>query len=108
MDTQLVATVPPVSTQAIAISAAGLSLHHAPYKGVPSEYLNSREAAAYLHVKYRTLLEWVRLGILPGIPLGCGTQRKTWLFLKSAIDEHLREMMTGNSPRSNRETVYVN
>jgi excisionase family DNA binding protein len=71
------------------------------------EYLTSREAAAYLHVNHRTLLEWARQGLLPGIPLG-GSQRKTWLFCRSVLDEHLRSMMTGNRPCSAQETNYVN
>jgi excisionase family DNA binding protein len=72
------------------------------------EYMNSREAAAYLHTKHRTLLEWARIGVIPGIPLGSGSQRKTWLFSKSALDEHLLMIMTANCPRSNHETAYVN
>lgn len=72
------------------------------------DYMNSREAAAYLHINHRTLLEWARRGLLPGIPLGGGSQRKTWLFSKSALDEHLRGIMTANRPRSNQETAYVN
>lgn len=71
------------------------------------DYMNSREAAAYLHINHRTLLEWARQGTLPGIPLG-GAQRKTWLFSKSAIDDHLRGMMTANRPRSIQDTIYVN
>lgn len=72
------------------------------------DYMNSREAAGYLHVKHRTMLEWARNGVLPGIPLGVGTRRKTWLFSKSALDEHLHGIMTTNSPNSNHETAYVN
>jgi excisionase family DNA binding protein len=71
------------------------------------EYMTSREAAQYLHVSHRSLLEWARRGDLPAIPLG-GPQRKTWLFCRSALDEHLRSMMTSNRPRSNQETAYVN
>ncbi len=71
------------------------------------EYMTSREAAAYLHVNHRTLLDWARRGIIPGIPLG-GGQRKTWLFCKSALDEHLRGIMNANRPRSMELTNYVN
>jgi excisionase family DNA binding protein len=72
------------------------------------EYMNSREAAEYLHVKHRTLLEWTRIGVIPGIPLGRGAQRKTWLFSKCVLDEHLLMIMTTNCPRSNHETDCVN
>ena len=73
-----------------------------------SDYLNSREAAAYLHIKLRTLLEWARKGLIPAIPLGAGSQRNTWLFSKSALDAHLRSKMTCNRPRSIGDTVHVN
>lgn len=72
-----------------------------------SEYLTSREAAAYLHVNHRTLMDWARKGIVPGIPLGAGMQRKTWLFCKSMLDEYLRDIMTKNRSRSIKEN-HVN
>ena len=97
-----------MSTQVIATIATGLPPQYESIKGVPQDYMNSREAAAYLHTKHRTLLEWARIGVIPGIPLGSGSQRKTWLFSKSALDEHLRGIMNANCPRSNQETVYVN
>jgi len=60
-----------------------------------------------LHVNHRTLLDWLRRGIVPGIPLG-GSQRKTWLFCRSALDEHLRSIMEANRPRSIQEKEYAN
>lgn len=77
-----------------------------PHKG--EEYLTSREAAVYLHVKHRTLLEWTRKGIIPAIPLGGGRQRNTWLFMKSALDAAMRARMEMNRPCSIEETKYVN
>jgi excisionase family DNA binding protein len=71
-----------------------------------SAYLSAREAADYLRLPRRTLLDWARQGLLPGIPLG-GAMRKTWLFSKSALDAHLRGMMTGNRPCSIKETEDV-
>lgn len=97
-----------MSAQAIATIVADYPPPYTPLQDVPYEYMTSREAAGYLHVKHRTLQEWARNGVLPGIPLGVGTQRKTWLFSKSALDEHLRGIMNANCPRSDRETVYVN
>ena len=76
--------------------------------GSREEYMNSREAASYLHVKHRTLLEWARKGIVPAIPLGGGAQRTTWLFMRSAIDQAMRAKMTMNRPCSKQETKYVN
>lgn len=108
MPAHVVAAAPAVSTPAITVPAARFPLGREPFASVPEEYMNSREAAAYLHVKHRTLLEWARTGVIPGIPLGSGTQRKTWLFSKSALDQHLRAIMIANRPRSNQETAYVN
>ncbi len=71
-------------------------------------YMDSHEAAHYLRTKYRTLMDWARNGVIPGIPLGRGTQRKTWLFLKSALDEHLRRMMEANRTHTTQEKQYVN
>jgi len=96
------------TTHVIATTAAGIPPQCIPLKGSQHEYMSSREAAGFLHIKHRTLLEWARKGVLPGIPLGVGTQRKTWLFSKSALDEHLRGIMNANCPRSNQESVYVN
>ena len=80
----------------------------APQQNAGNEYLSSREAAAYLHIRHRTLLEWARRGIIPAIPLGCGNQRKTWLFCKTSLDEYLLGMMTSNRARSAQATAYVN
>lgn len=97
-----------MTSQVVATISTVLPPEYVPLHGIPFEYMNSREAAGYLHVKHRTLLEWARNGVLPGIPLGVGTQRKTWLFSKAALDEHLRGIINANCPRSNPETVYVN
>lgn len=75
---------------------------------IVAEYMNSREAAAYLHMKHRTLLQYARRGVLPGIPLGFGRERNTWLFMKSAIDEALRAKMNSNRLCSIQENKYVN
>lgn len=65
-----------------------------------SDYMTAQEAAKYLRVNHRTLLMWARKQQVPAIPLG-GGHRKTWLFSKATLDEHLRSIMTGNSrPRS--------
>ena len=68
--------------------------------GSSSDYMTAQEAAKYLRVNHRTLLMWARKQQVPAIPLG-GAHRKTWLFSKVTLDEHLRSIMTGNSrPRS--------
>ena len=52
------------------------------------EWLNAAEAAAYLKIDRRTLLEWARRGQLKGYKLS-GTKRHVWRFLASDLDESL-------------------
>ena len=53
-----------------------------------TEWLTAAEAAHYLKVKRRTLLQWVREGKVPAHRLS-GTQRCVWRFLKSELDAML-------------------
>jgi excisionase family DNA binding protein len=48
----------------------------------------TEEAAAYLKVKRRTLLRWVRTGKLPAHKLS-GMQRHVWRFLRHELDAML-------------------
>jgi excisionase family DNA binding protein len=64
---------------------------------VVSPWLTSKEAAAYLRVAHRTILEWARTGKLTGHVLS-GTQRVTWRFLQPDLDA----MMTQPSAAVNR------
>lgn len=50
-----------------------------------SDWLTSSEAAAYLKVKPRTLLLWVRQGKVRSFALS-GTKRRVWRFRKSDLD----------------------
>jgi excisionase family DNA binding protein len=54
-----------------------------------SQWLTAKEAAAYLKVAHRTLLEWARTGQIKGYVLS-GTQRVTWRFLKEDLDACLK------------------
>jgi excisionase family DNA binding protein len=53
-----------------------------------SDWLTASEAAAYLKVKPRSLLLWVRLGKLQAYALS-GTKRRTWRFLREDLDAAL-------------------
>lgn len=53
-----------------------------------SEWLTAEEAAAYLKVKVRSLLLWVRQGRMPAYALS-GTARRIWRFRKQDLDAHL-------------------
>jgi excisionase family DNA binding protein len=50
-----------------------------------SDWLTAQEAAAYLRVKPRSLLLWVRQGRVKGYAL-TGTRRRVWRFLKADLD----------------------
>jgi excisionase family DNA binding protein len=49
------------------------------------EWLTANEAAAYLKVKPRTLLQWVREMKVPAHRLS-GTHRCVWRFLRPELD----------------------
>jgi excisionase family DNA binding protein len=53
-----------------------------------SKWLTGREAAAYLRVNHRTLLQWARQGKIPAHKLS-GIRRCAWRFLKSELDAML-------------------
>jgi excisionase family DNA binding protein len=54
-----------------------------------AEWLTGREAALYLRVAHRTVLEWAKAGKIPAHRLS-GTARVTWRFLRSELDDMLR------------------
>ena len=56
----------------------------------PSEWLTASEAAAYLKVKVRTLLLWVRQGKVKGFALS-GAKRHVWRFRRADLDAILLE-----------------
>jgi len=53
-----------------------------------SEWLTAAEAAAYLKVKPRSLLLWVRQGKVKAYALS-GTKRRIWRFRKQDLDSSL-------------------
>jgi excisionase family DNA binding protein len=53
-----------------------------------SDWLTASEAAAYLKVKPRSLLLWVRQGKLQAYALS-GTKRRVWRFRKEDLDSAL-------------------
>jgi len=48
------------------------------------EWLTSNEAAEYLKINPRTLVEWAHTGKVPGHRLS-GARRYTWRFLQSEL-----------------------
>lgn len=55
-----------------------------------AEWLTAGEAAAYLKVKARTLLQWVRQGKVKAFALS-GAKRHAWRFRKADLDATLLE-----------------
>lgn len=51
-----------------------------------SEWLTAREAAAYLRVAHRTILEWAKTERIPAHRLS-GTLRVTWRFRVEELDD---------------------
>jgi len=64
-----------------------------------SGWLTATEAAAYLKVKPRSLLLWVRQGKVQAYAL-TGTQRRVWRFLKEDLDAVLlsRPVVSSDAP----------
>lgn len=58
-------------------------------RGIPEFFVDADEAARFLSINRRTVLQWARSNILPAYPLGRGT-RKTWRFLTSELAGWLR------------------
>ena len=52
-------------------------------------YVNAAEAAKFLSINRRTLLQMAREGVVPGHPLGNGP-RRLWRFLLSELDWWMR------------------
>jgi excisionase family DNA binding protein len=61
--------------------------------------MNAREAAIYLRVGHRTVLQWAKEGHIPAHRLS-GTARVTWRFLASELDG---AMMAASSAAKNGE-----
>lgn len=65
-----------------------------------SEWLTATEAAAYLKVAPRTVVQWAKEGKLRGHRLS-GSKRITWRFLRSELDA----MLCGPSAGSEKEAA---
>lgn len=53
-----------------------------------TKWLTGREAAQYLRVNHRTLLQWAREGKMPAHKLS-GVRRCVWRFLRLELDAML-------------------
>ncbi len=64
-----------------------------------SAWLTATEAAAYLKVKPRSLLLWVRQGKVQAYALS-GTKRRVWRFRKEDLDSALLSNSVECQPRA--------
>jgi excisionase family DNA binding protein len=65
-----------------------------------TQWLTAREAAAYLKVAHRTVLEWAKTGRIPAHRLS-GIVRVTWRFRTAELDG---AMMAAPSAAENGES----
>src|SRR5260370_38292707 len=68
--------------------------------GTQSVWLTAREAALYVRVSHRTILEWAKTGRIPAHSLS-GTDRITWRFRAEELD---CAMMAAPSAAKNGES----
>jgi len=66
----------------------------------PERFVSTDEAARFLCVKRRYLLELARRGIVGAYPLGTGRKRKIWVFRLSELADFVcrSESLTPKSP----------
>ena len=62
-------------------------------------WMTTAEAAAYLKIKPRTLLIWVRKGKVQAYVLS-GTERRVWRFLRTNLDTMLAHSQCAAKERS--------
>jgi excisionase family DNA binding protein len=67
------------------VAAAAEKLSTLNSSPIPQTWLTAAEAAAYLKVKTRTLLAWVREGKVNAFALS-GTRRRVWRFRQEDLD----------------------
>ena len=60
-----------------------------PWKREKSDIINAREAAKMLHCSYRTLLNLVRGGAIPGAKIG-----RSYQFSRKALEDWRRRKLT--------------
>ena len=70
-------------------------------------FVDAVEAAEFLHVRPRRVLELARQGVIPAYPLGQG-KRRVWRFLLSEVAEAVRGRSVDysrQSPAPRQETT---
>jgi hypothetical protein len=78
----------------------------APPPSMPEPFVSASEAARFLSVTRRYLLELARRGIAGGYPLGTGTKRKIWVFRLSELAASVIRKDTATPDPKTHKTVY--
>jgi excisionase family DNA binding protein len=73
----------------VASSAAGRVTAAPASARTPEHYVDAEQAAGFLDIHRRTVLQMARDGAIPAHPLGEG-KRKLWRFLLSELDGWMR------------------
>ena len=71
-----------------------------------SELLTVKEAAALLRVKERTMLEYLRSGIISGVKMGTERGRR-WRVPRESIDRFVQERLSEAHPTNKGEQVKL-
>jgi hypothetical protein len=68
---------------------------------IPEPFVSADDAARFLCVKRRYLLELARRGIVGAYPLGTGRKRKIWVFRLSELADSVprNEILTKKLPK---------
>jgi hypothetical protein len=71
-------------------------------RSTPEPFVSAQEAAQFLSVKRRYLLELARRGIAGAYPIGTGSKRKVWVFrlseLAAAIERDENPILNSRKP----------
>ena len=69
-------------------------------------FVSALEAANFLGIKRRFLLQLARAGKVKAYPIGAGDYRKTWVFLLSELKESVKTSATPGKRAPQPERLY--
>ena len=77
----------------------------APISVTPEPFVSADDAARFLCIKRRYLLELARQGVVKAHPLGTGRKRKIWVFRLSELAASVPRNDTPNQKLSKQCTI---
>ncbi len=69
-------------------------------------FVSAEDAATFLGIKRRFLLQLARTGKVKAYPIGSGDVRKTWVFLLSELRESVKTSATPGKRSPQPERLY--